>query len=126
VTNFSDNGTPYSGYITLGSLVFAQPGQIAEIESVSVEMFNTSATPTVSVLPEEIDPSLFEVLTNWAYDPVTLSPSQSYLSQRFYLSQAGDATMLRHMQVKIAIGAATTADEIATVSIWGALESKEQ
>lgn len=125
-TVFTDNGTPYSGFITLGSLVFAQPGQIAEIESISVELLGTTTTPTAFILPEEIDPSLFVALPNSVDDPVTLSPSVSVLSKRFYLSQAGTSYMMRHGQVKIGIAANSTPDEICTVSIFGAIQMKEQ
>jgi hypothetical protein len=212
---FSDFGTPYSSYIIMGSIVLSQPGQLAEVESVTIEMPNLGTMPSVSVLLDEISggnstvytltqvaapplsdlvvysyssytgpgPSLgqtvaftgfvlnngannvtspiiqynpvaqtisvarssanqasethagigtsvlgasFENLPNFVNDPPVLAPSQTVTALRFYLLQANQCVACRHMQTQISLPATATRDEILTLSIWGALNSKEQ
>lgn len=117
-TNQDDNGTPYSWSATVGSLVLASSGTMAETESITVEEKN--ATPIVGVLLDEIS-GAFENLPNSVPDPVNMATSTSINSRRFYLSQGTVPPVCRHMQVQLSGTAANTADEVLSIMIRGAI-----
>lgn len=118
LTTNQDNGTPYSWSATVGSLVLASSGTMAETESITVEEKN--ATPIVGVLLDEIS-GAFENLPNSVPDPVNMATSTSINSRRFYLSQGTVPPVCRHMQVQLSGIAANTADEVLSIMIRGAI-----
>jgi hypothetical protein len=113
---------PYpSCYLTLGSLVLAQPGQIAEVESVILELINVGSVPSVGIRTDEIGGS-FESLPVPVNDPPDLTPSTTVMSNRWYLAQGINAARLRHMQIQITYGAADVVrNELLTMSVYGSL-----
>lgn len=117
-THQDENGTPYTWSATVGSLVLATSGTMAETESVTVEEKN--ATAIVGVLLDEISGS-FENLPNSVPDPVNMATSTSLNSKRFYLSQGSVPPVCRHMQVQLSGVAANTADEVLSIMIRGAI-----
>jgi hypothetical protein len=128
---FTDLGNTYTGSIILGSLVLAQPGQIAEIESITVELPNKGSIPTVSVILDEVYDYLnptrisFEALPNSVSDPPILTPSTSIMSKRFYLLQGAVPIIGRHIQMQIAFPAEAVRNELYTLSVWGSLSGRE-
>jgi hypothetical protein len=120
ITTFTDNGVAYTWNATIGSMILATTGQLAETESVSTEMTGVSTQATVAVLLDEIS-GPFETLTNSVNDPPQLATSASLLSVRFYLSQGATPPVCRHMQVKLSGAAVNTKDELLSLSIRGAL-----
>jgi len=124
MTTFTDLGNTYSAYMTVGSVVLAQPGQLAEISSITAELQQVGSIPTVSVLLDEINGN-FETLNNYVADPPVLTPSQSIMSNRFYLLQGNDAVVCRHLQIKLSFPAEAARNELLTLSIWGALLAQE-
>lgn len=123
-TLFRDNGTAYSAFLTLGSLVLAQPTQIAELESLTLELRNVGTLPAVAVLLEEISGS-FETLTNSVNDPPLLAASSTVISKRFYITQSTKPVLCRHLQVKITFATENAKNELLTFSLSGALNLKE-
>jgi hypothetical protein len=124
ISVFADNGTEYSWSATVGSIMLALPGKLAEIESVTTEMTAATATQcTVAVLIDEIDDSVipFETLAYSTPDPPQLTASKSVLSNRFYLSFGTVPPVGRHMQIKLSGAAASTKDEILALTVRGAL-----
>ena len=128
---FSDDDTPYSWSATIGSIVLTPPGKLAETDSITVELnANLGATQcTVSVLLEEIAGN-FELLPAMVNDPPQLNPSESVLSERFYLSQGGVSPTCRHMQIQLNSGTVsglqqTTQDELLALTIRGCLVSEQ-
>ncbi len=119
-----DNGTTYPAFLTFGSLVLAQPGQLAEAESITVELPNIGTQPLVSVLLDEIN-GLFENLPYNVPDPPILAPSTSLISRRFYFSSGQLPVVFRHLQIQLTFASENAANELYTLSIWGALHSKE-
>lgn len=123
VNTFTDvaTGGPYSdSFLTLGSLVLAQPGQLAEIESIILELQNLGSIPSLSILTDEIS-GTFESLPNSTNDPPDLTPSATVMSNRWYLSQGANAARMRHMQVRIDYNQDTVRNELLTLSIFGGL-----
>lgn len=50
----SDNGVAYQAYAVIGSIVFAQPGQLAMIESITTDSQAVGTPPTLAVQLDEI------------------------------------------------------------------------
>lgn len=122
---FSDVNVNYTWDATIGSILLATPGKIAEAESVTTEMNNSSATQCgVGVLLDEIE-GVFESLPLSVNDPPQLNPSVSVLSNRFYLSQGTDTPICRHIQIQLSGQSATTKDEILALTVRGALEAEQ-
>jgi hypothetical protein len=127
LTIFSDNGAAYEWSATIGSILLANAGKNAEVDSITTEMNNSTAPGIiiatqcgVGVLCDEIA-GAFESLPIAKNDPPGLAPSVTVLSNRFYLSQGGQCPTLRHMQVQLTGGAQTTKDELLALTIRGAL-----
>jgi len=123
VTVFTDaaTGGPYSdAFLTLGSLVMAQPGQIAEIDNIILELKNLGSIPSLSILTDEIS-GAFESLPVSVDDPPTLTISSTVMSKRWYLAQGPNAARLRHMQIKIDYNQDTVRNELLTLSVFGGL-----
>lgn len=118
LTTRQDNGIPYTWSATIGSLVLAASGKMAETESITVEEKN--AQPVVAVLLDEIA-GAFESLPASVPDPINMATSVSLNSKRFYLSQGNIPPVCRHMQIQLSGVAANTADEVLSVMIRGAI-----
>lgn len=120
---YSDNGSPYNAYAVLGSLVLAQPGQLAYVKSITTDSQLVGSPITLKVQLDEIAPlsaGYFEDLLLSVPDPTQLSPSNSVLAQRFYLSQTQDPSVCRHLQVLISFGSTDTVkNEMLSLSIFG-------
>lgn len=121
---FADNGQSYNAFLTFGSIVLAQSGQLAEVVSVTTELQNRGTQPSVSVRLEEIS-GPFETLSVSVPDPPGLTPSNSVLSRRFYLNQSQQTVDCRHLQIRLDFAAEAVKNELLTLSIFGALKYKE-
>lgn len=120
LSTFSDNGSTYTWSATLGSLVLAYAGELAEVESITTVVRAANGTqPAVGVLLDEITGS-FETLVNSVNDPPQLAASASLLSRRFYLSQGVTPPLCQHLQVQLSGGATATKDELLALVIRGA------
>ena len=120
---FSDVGIPYPWTATIGSILLATPGKLAEAESITTEMNNSTLNAnqcSVAVLLDEIAGN-FETLPNSVNDPPQLNPSNSVLSNRFYLSQGTVPPVCRHTQIELSGTAVTTKDEVLAITVRGAL-----
>jgi len=121
LSTFADNGTLFSWSATLGSLVLASSGTLAEVESITTETKAASGIqPGVSVLLDEIS-GTFESLPKFVPDPPQLIPSSSVIANRFYLSQGATPPLCKHLQIKLSGGATNTKDELLSLTIRGAL-----
>lgn len=129
ITVFSDNGTSYTWFATIGSIVLALPSLLAVIESITTEMNNASATQcAVAVLIDEIS-GTFETLNvtldNPSSDPPQLPTSKTVLSNRFYLSPGTVPPIGRHLQVKLSGSAVNTKDELLALTVRGEIINEE-
>lgn len=119
---FTDNGVAYEAWYIIGSLVLAQPGQIAEVVFLTMDSYRVGAAPTLEVELDEIAPysaGLFEVLDNFVADPTELAPSQSIYAQRFYLSQTQQPALCRHLQIRVNWGLDTVQNEMLSLTVFG-------
>lgn len=123
------NGTAYSAYGVLGSIVLAQPGQIAKIAFLSTDSVKVGSPLTLGVILDEALPyftGAFDILKNWVTDPPGLPESGSILSQRFYLSEnEQNAGYCKHLQILFQWPAEAALNELQTFSIYGAYEVEQ-
>jgi hypothetical protein len=128
-TVYSDNGSAYNAYGVFGSLVLAQPGQLASVESLTTDSVAIGTPLTLAVQLDEIGSGAagsFEPLIDYVPDPTELSASNTVYAQRFYLSQSQLPAKCRHMQVEVAFGATDVVkNELLSVSVFGAFEQEK-
>lgn len=124
LSTFSDNGSNYSAFATIGSIVLAQPGQLAEVSNVNLELQKRGTIPSLGVLLDEISGS-FEFLNNSVDSPARLKPSKTIFSKRFDLAQGNDSALCRHLRIKISFAAEAVQNELLTLSIFGKLRYEE-
>jgi hypothetical protein len=115
---WADNGNAYSASVTLGSIVLAQPGQIAETVFITTDSKRVGSRPTISVRLDEVD-GAFEAMPTWVPDPPQLPESASLYSQRFYFSQTQQPALCRHLQIKVDWPAENQPNEIYTLTLYG-------
>jgi hypothetical protein len=115
---FTDNGIAYPAYGIIGSLVLAQPGQVAELGFVTFDASRIGTAPTISVLLDEISGD-FQDLLSPAHDPPQLPPSLTLYAQRMYFSTTQAPAICRHMQVQFTWPAEAFANELLSLTIYG-------
>ena len=129
LTTAQDNGSNFSGDFTIGSIVLAHPGQLAELGFVTME-FAKAGSPTVSYLLNEVSGSFSQFSTS-TFDPplvygTTVTPS-SYAPNRYYFQQSVSgganppALLVRHMQIKVTYPSENQFHELYSFCIDGAL-----
>lgn len=133
-------GFPYESFFTMGSIMLATAGQMAELAFICADFIKTGSQPTVSVLFDEISATngaAFEIISNSfvsdppkLYGPVAL-PATIW-SNRYYFgqttpenSQIGDVPLpawAKHIQVKVDFGDTDEVqNEMLAFTIFGAL-----
>lgn len=117
-TTWSDNGVNYDAFVTIGSIVLAQPGQVAELDFITTDSLAIGSTPQISVLIDEIF-GTFDPMPLYVADPPQLLPSTSLYAQRFYFSQTQDPAICRHLQIKVSWPAENFQNEMLSLTIYG-------
>jgi len=135
-STFTDNGSPYESYATIGSIVVANPGQMAELDFITAEFMQVGTSPKLLVLLDELT-GTFEDLSGYVsattgippQDPplnygLTLTPNTIF-ANRYYFAQsiAGatpQPTSARFLSVKIDFGSTDTSqNELLTMTLFG-------
>lgn len=138
-TSFVDNASAYESYFTMGSIVLAHPGQMAELAFVEMDFTQIGTQPVVSVLLDELSATngaAFESISNdFISDPPklygpTATPDTLWMN-RFYFGQTtpgngGDTTpepaWCKHLQIKVDFGNIDEVqNELQAFSLFGAL-----
>lgn len=115
----TDNGSNYADcFFSIGNIVLAQPGQIAELGFFTTDSIAIGSRPTVAILLDEIDGN-FEELTHFEDDPPQLAPSQTTYAQRFYVSAGDVPALCRHMQIKIEWPQENIQNELLSLTLFG-------
>jgi hypothetical protein len=118
LTKNTDNGIPYLSKTRFGSIVVAQPGELAALAWMTLEAAKQGSAPALSVLLSEIEGE-FENVPRSRQDPPNLPPSQSLYSNRHSLMQNQMPTWCRHFQFEIDWPAEDAANELLTFTIFG-------
>jgi len=127
-TVYTDNGVPYAANAVFGSLVLAQPGQLALVESLTTDSVATGIPLSLAVQLDEIAPissGYFEGLTTFVADPTEVSESNSIYGQRFYLSQTQQPAVCRHLQIEVNFGKDTVQNELLSMTLFGGFEQEK-
>lgn len=123
LNTFTDNDATYQAFAVLGSIVFVNPGQIAEVSFITTDSVRIGQPLIVGVLLDEALPYYtgpFEMLKEWVTDPTSRPKSRSILGQRFYLSDSDDITALcRHAQIKIQWFEENVQNELLAITVFG-------
>jgi hypothetical protein len=123
--NPTDNGTLYPCFSDFGNIVLAPPGQVADIDFISIDAPKVGSRACLAVLLGEIDGE-FEPILRTRQDPPLLPPSETLWSDRYSLSQSGSPTWCRHFQMRISYPAEAAFNEIYTYTIFAALWSENR
>lgn len=120
----SDNGAAYPAFGTIGSLVLAQPGQIAPVSFITTDAIAQGSHPSISVLMDEIS-GTFDTIDNPTPDPPQLEPSGTVYSDRFWLmdtnSPEDNPALCRHMQIKFSWPVEDKPNELLTMTLFGSI-----
>jgi hypothetical protein len=118
-----DDGTPYTAFATIGSVVLCHPSELAMALFLTLESAAVGSHPGVSILLDEVAASIavpFADLGPYVPDPPILVAPQTLYSDRFYVSHTQQPAICRHMQVKVAWPAEAAANELLSWSVIGA------
>jgi len=124
---FTDNGQSYDANFLFGSIVLAQPGQIAELLFITTDSEAVGTRPNISIQLDEIAPFSsggFESLPNFVPDPPQLVPSTSMYSDRYYLSQTQQPALCRSVQIRMDWGTDTVQNELLSMTLFGGFASE--
>jgi hypothetical protein len=136
---FQDNGAAYSSFFTMGNIVLAHAGQMAECAFIEADFIQIGTQPTVQVLFDELSATngaVFETISNsFVSDPPkkygpTATPATMW-ANRYNFGQTtpgngGDQTPIpawcKSMQIKVDFGNTDTVqNEMLAFTIFGAL-----
>jgi len=131
LATFTDLGATYTWSATIGSIMLATAGKLAEVDSITTEMNNSGVVNginysytqcAVAVLLDEISGNP-ENLVNNCQDPPGQVASVTVRGRRFYLSenQGGACPVCRHIQVNVSGTAVATMDQVLAITVRGAL-----
>ena len=114
----TDNGVAYPAETDFGSIVMAQPGQLAAISFITLESRRVGTRAGLALLLGEISGD-FEELKRTRQDPTNLPPSTTLFSDRYHFAQNQNTAWCRHFQMRISWPAEDAANELLTFTIFG-------
>ena len=100
----------YASFFTVGSIVLAELGRLAEVDNISVEYMPLGTPPTLDAAINAIGPQgtavaavppVFIPLTGAVADPPEFPISTTLPAVRYYLKQQSTPPLMRHMQVRV-------------------------
>ena len=124
LNTFTDNGTAYPAFATVGSLTVAPPRKVANLASVLTQFTAIGTYPTISVLLNEISdtgkfPATFVALPNPVPDPPQLPATQTIWTRRhdWKAAQAPLSGHVSHLQIKITFLSEAYPNEILGIGL---------
>lgn len=118
LNTWADNGSAYTCSATIGSIVLAQPGDLAELSFLTTECTATGSHPSVSLLLDEIS-GTFTTLPTSTWESPPLPASNTIYADRFYITQDNLPALCRHLQWQISFPAEAFGNELLTYTIFG-------
>ena len=123
-TTNADNGVNYPAFFTVGSIVLAQPGQLAQLGFITCDSLRLGKPLTIGVLRDEVS-GVFENLNYWVYDPTQLNRENTSLyAQRFYFSGRAIPAVCRHLQIKIQWEVEDVPNEMLSSTLYGGFSAE--
>lgn len=117
-TLYTDLGTAYSWFFTLGTLNTAPAGALTEIDFIAIQSRAGGSKPTVSYLPNDIS-GTFATLGDPQNEPPELPQGSGMTGYRWYLLSNSIAapTVMQRIQVKVSFPAENFSNEIFELTI---------
>jgi hypothetical protein len=117
-STFADDGSTYSGFATVGTIILAPPGQNASISSLMLEVMPVGTYPTLAILANEVSGS-FITLPNPVNEPPMLPSSTTITTKRHYLKAAATPipSQMRFLQMKFTFAQEAAANEVLGLAI---------
>lgn len=122
-----DNDAAFPWDVIIGSIVLAQPGEIAAVAFLTLESQRVGTRPTIGVLLGEIDGATtggFENIPYSRQDPTLQPPSKTLYNDRYYMMQSQQTVRCRHLQIQFNWIAEDAYNELFTYTLYGALEKE--
>ncbi len=135
-TTFTDLGSSYEAYATIGGIVLCNPGQMAELDFICGEFIQVGTSPKVLIRLDEIS-GAFEDLSGYVSGTTGVPPQDpplvygfistpaSIWANRYYFAQSiggavPEPTAARFIFIKVDFGSADTVqNEALTTTIFG-------
>jgi hypothetical protein len=118
LTSNTDDGALFPVSTRFGSVVVAQPGELAALAWMTLEAQPYGTAPALAILLSEINGE-FENVPRTRQDPPNLPPSQSLYSNRHSFLQNQMPVWCRHFQFTIDWPAEDAANELLTFTVFG-------
>jgi hypothetical protein len=118
-TTHTDTGTPYPMFADIGSIILANPGQLAGLAWITIEaQGNAGKAPAVSVLLNETS-GTYEQIRRTHQDPPNLPPSTSVIANRHSVLQGQKPVWCRHFRMRLDWPAEDFDNELLTYTVFG-------
>lgn len=117
-TKNTDNGAFFPVQTVFGSIVLAQPGQLAAMSFVTLESVRLGTRAGLALLLGEISGE-FETLDRTRQDPPNLPPSSTLYSDRYHFAQNQKEAWCRHFQMEVTWPEEDAANELLTFTVFG-------
>lgn len=122
---FTDNGTSYDAFFTMGSIMLVHPGQLALLKFLEADFSGVGYEPTISFLLDEIAGTFTPFTAPPQQDPPALygttMKATSYSPNRYYFAGTGSLARCRHLQIKVDFGTNAVGSELYNMTIFGRL-----
>jgi hypothetical protein len=118
----TDYGTPFPVETDFGSIVLAQPGELAALTFITLESVRVGTRAGLALLLGEISTSStvkFETLNRTRQDPTNLPPSSTLFSDRYHFAQNQKSAWCRHFQMRVTWPAEDAPNELLAFTIFG-------
>src|SRR6267378_134507 len=124
LTVFTDKGTPYQADFTIGSLVLAHPGQLAELNFITADFTRVGTSPAILFLLNEIS-GAFTAFGTPIPDPPSLYGTTgqplTLFANRYYFSPTQVSAWCRHLQIRVNFGATDVVpNELLSLTVFAA------
>lgn len=123
LTVFTDDGSQYDAWFTMGSIMLAHPGELALLKFIEMDFSGVQYRPTVSYLLNELSGTFTPFTANPVFDPpslygTTVAPA-TYSPNRYYFLGNASLARCRHIQIKVDFGTTPNADAVYNATIFG-------
>jgi len=127
-TVFTDNGTPYGAWFTMGSIMLVHPGELAVLKFMEFDFSGAPSglvgyRPTVSYLLDELSGTFTPFTHNPVFDPPSLygrtTAPATYSPNRYYFLGNASLARCRHLQIKVDFGTTSVGNEVFNATIFG-------
>lgn len=123
------NGTTYLAYGVIGSIILANPGQIAKVAFITTVSVRVGSPLILGVALNEALPYFtgsFDILKERTNDPPNIPEGSSFYRERFYLSEDHQSTAyVTDLQVLFQWPPEAAANELQTMTLFGAYEIEQ-